>query len=512
MAQTGCVVVTELTAVVEPPRQTSHPKWGSSEHSMATSRHVADLNSRLAQFESDVRKAHNTQAEETAQITVRFAEIREVCAAAERGALAAQAHRSAKAIKRLEAQIDALKVTIQQYTAWAAAGIVPRAVDTCDTTLDEEDVFVSKTAGVSWRTEKLANLLYDEAYSQDMELQRALENVENADKICALVAKWKWTENVCVSNRRIVCHQKSLYHIETLKRQALMMPATSGISFSQDPEHMLSLVTRYNNGNAGIAVTSDSTLMAISNGPLCVVTVYSLPKCDVLQEFGGRGCNRGQFSQPTQLCFAPSTSNVLVIENYDNERVQEVTVTGRHVRFIGPGVFHPGLITGINASRGQDEPIIVISQCNCIFVFSYSTGDVLRTFFHLHPVYTHMCDVEVSADGRVAVVANLAGRINFMIFSILNGAILYSGETSNEGVARQFVGMCFGNAVGTRVVEVRRETYVPCSVGITDITALGVPKGRWRHFTTLRSAVTSCMSNGRLFVLDNKTQIVQVFE
>jgi len=68
----------------------------------------------------------------------------------------------------------------------------------------------------------------------------------------------------------------------------------------------------------------------------------------------------------------------LLVTEYGNERVQEVTFSGVHIRFIGVGVFAEK-IYGIACN---DVHIVVTKfgsiSPNRVVVFNYATGELLR--------------------------------------------------------------------------------------------------------------------------------------
>ena len=87
--------------------------------------------------------------------------------------------------------------------------------------------------------------------------------------------------------------------------------------------------------NHGLAVSPDSAHMVASHSDHSL-SMYSLPGGEHIRTFGSEGAGEGQFKSPAKLCFS-AAGNILVAER-DNKRVQEVTLTGDHVRFIGFGV------------------------------------------------------------------------------------------------------------------------------------------------------------------------------
>lgn len=131
--------------------------------------------------------------------------------------------------------------------------------------------------------------------------------------------------------------------------------------------------------NAGLAITPDGTRMVVSNSGTRQVGVYALPGGESVCMFGGKGKAPGLFEDPHGLC-CPSDASILVAESL-NCRVQEVTLTGRHVRFIGVGQLSDGALRvccdgecvavatrGLTASLGK------------VVLFDYTSGHVLKAF------------------------------------------------------------------------------------------------------------------------------------
>ena len=141
--------------------------------------------------------------------------------------------------------------------------------------------------------------------------------------------------------------------------------------------------------NAGIAVARDGSLFAVSNERTHMITVCDTASGSDTVSFGGKGAGPGQFNQPSKLCITPR--DTLLVADYSNQRVQEVTFSGVHIRDIGVGVFR-GDIWGIACN---DELIVVTNYIshtpNRVLVFNYSTGELLRQFAALG-----------SGDGQIA--------------------------------------------------------------------------------------------------------------
>lgn len=118
-------------------------------------------------------------------------------------------------------------------------------------------------------------------------------------------------------------------------------------------------------------------MMAVSDYQAKAIRLYSLPDGDCIRTIGGPGDGPGQFYGPRKLCFGPN-GNLLVAEN-DNRRIQEVTVMGDHVRFVGDGVIQ-GLTQGVAASASHIACVGIGSNAAKVRVFDFATGDFLHSF------------------------------------------------------------------------------------------------------------------------------------
>lgn len=81
--------------------------------------------------------------------------------------------------------------------------------------------------------------------------------------------------------------------------------------------------------------------MAVSNGLANTIILYSTVDGAQVTSFGEYGNGPGRFNYPTKLCISPR--DTLIGIDSRNDRVQEVTLTGEHIRFIGQGLFGQGL-------------------------------------------------------------------------------------------------------------------------------------------------------------------------
>lgn len=133
--------------------------------------------------------------------------------------------------------------------------------------------------------------------------------------------------------------------------------------------------------NFGIAVSADGLTFAVSNYQQKNIALYSTADGSFLRALGGGGDSIGdvRFRDPCKLCFAPN-GNILVVEDH-NKRIQEVTVTGRFIRFVGVGVFQScpqGIAATSEYICGTD--IRASNPDNTVCLFSQATGAHIRSF------------------------------------------------------------------------------------------------------------------------------------
>ena len=131
--------------------------------------------------------------------------------------------------------------------------------------------------------------------------------------------------------------------------------------------------------NLGVAVTLDGLHLAVSNYFKHSISVYCTDTGCCISTFGKRGSRTGQFNLPYRICATPR-GTILVCE-YGNKRLQEVTIAGEHVRFLGEGHFDnegvygmcmQGDVVAVGKYGGNSDGRIVL--------FRYSRGALMRKF------------------------------------------------------------------------------------------------------------------------------------
>jgi len=170
-------------------------------------------------------------------------------------------------------------------------------------------------------------------------------------------------------------------------------------------------------GNWGMALVGDH--MAVSNEYTHTVTVYDIGTGEDVRAFGGKGTGPGQFSWPQSLCGLPN-GNLLVADQV-NMRVQEVTLAGGHVRFIGVGKIDAP-IAGL-ATNGE---LIAVGKVDFdsngrILLFRVASGELVRRFGDCEEAEGQLkyCDgFRFSPDNRHIVVAEGDPNHRLSVFTV----------------------------------------------------------------------------------------------
>lgn len=174
------------------------------------------------------------------------------------------------------------------------------------------------------------------------------------------------------------------------------------------------------------------------------VEVYFLPSGAKAHAFDGTAQDKhpetgttGRFGHLAGLCFAVNESETLLVLDSGQGWVQEVTVEGDHVRFIGKGSFGDhGTATAIACNA---TTIVVAKQCSiaspeALCVFDFGTGELLKTVGS----YGFVSCLSFTSSGDLLVVDWCAGRSDVVrVFHFGSGKDFgLFGEVSEVSAAR----------------------------------------------------------------------------
>ena len=262
----------------------------------------------------------------------------------------------------------------------------------------------------------------------------------------------------------------------------------------------------------GIAVSPDCAHIVASHSDH-TLSVYSLPCGDHIRTFGSEGAGKGQFDWPAMLCFSVA-GNILVAE-YSNKRVQEITLTGDHVRFIGEGMIDDP-IWGIAANA----ELIVVGKFACfstnrIMMFDAVSGAFVRAFGDYGDVPGQLMEYCAGArftpDSRHIIVAESKSNGNggrLSVFTVAGEFVRCIGE----GEVKDADDVEFTDSGDIIVCDC--DSHHICAYSADGSTLLRQWGGAvdTEGVTVSLSPSALAMCGGQLYVLDAVNKSVQVFE
>ena len=197
--------------------------------------------------------------------------------------------------------------------------------------------------------------------------------------------------------------------------------------------------------NQGVAVTLDGQHVVVSNPFSECISVYSTESGDCISKFGSYGAAAGQFKYPNRICATPR--GTILVCDCGNRRLQEVTITGEHVRFLGAGLLDDEVVFSL-CMRGD---IVALGKYGLntdgrIVILSYSSGALIRKFGafgsgegQVKSVY----GLSFSPDGRHILVADNAPRLS--LFTVGGAYVKTIGANMIGGGANDV--LCSGSSV-----------------------------------------------------------------
>lgn len=246
-------------------------------------------------------------------------------------------------------------------------------------------------------------------------------------------------------------HLKEVYSTE----QVALLNSLSSLRFQGK------LITTYqvDFDVGGLAVMEDASLFAVSDYGSSGIWVYRLPYGNKLTRFGNKGNGPGQFDGPLRLCFT-STGTLLVADS-ENKRVQEVTVTGDHVRFLQSDAIKSPVVHVVCNTKA-----VVATQKSgfgTFSVFDMVTGEMmavfgecgrdpgcLRTFF----------DTSLSFDGTIIQVAE-TGPNRISLFDFNGSSLGAVGDASTLNLVRSVAELPDGRIVAANAGNQRLVIFRP---------------------------------------------------
>lgn len=269
------------------------------------------------------------------------------------------------------------------------------------------------------------------------------------------------------------------------------------------------IMTAETNNNSGFGFTRDGSHMVVANFAKQELTVYAFPGPKKVRQFGRQGTGQCEFSGAYKMV-ATREGHMIVAEDI-NQRLQEVTLEGKHVRFIGVGILDEPCM-----SVDTDDVVIVTSKCSRnnptadrVYVLDYASGALLRKFCGLGSGPGNMGiysgNIKITPDGKHAVVVDTSNN-RLSRWRLSDGA--YCGAYG-EGVLNTPTDMgftCDGNYVTT---DNRNQRIAVLSSADGSLLSSFCREGN----TDGNLMYPTCMNvfDGLLYVLDWATARVSVF-
>lgn len=433
MSVCGCVVVTcpQIgTADAFSPAAGEDATAPHPSVNVLLSQH-ADIMDHLARFE--VR--HSAKRE---SVKEKFAGLRVTIDAVERAALSNFDEAVKATVKALQLHAEALYVKACQATAGVEVG-----VEEFRTPDDEVDValthcLVSEVLIGCWRLAHGSS-----ADNVDHCLQRldVVDYVSGVLWLCHIVQGRYFSFQVITlaseSKSSLLAELKALEL--SIWGQSYRDSVASSAHAGWLPPAGETVITLYPEGpshSTCMAVSRDGSKLVVGTNDQGsdVISVYDLPTCLLTASFGrivpkAEGLH---VDYPEAICFAPN-GNLLIAE-FINQRVQEVSLAGQHIRFIGSE--YCDQLSGIDAN----DEVVVVTQCHRVdsqlAVFAFEDGALLRAFGVKGTDASELgaCHaVALSPDGRHIVVAE-SDQHRMSVFTIAGEFVRRLGESPAVGL------------------------------------------------------------------------------
>jgi len=259
--------------------------------------------------------------------------------------------------------------------------------------------------------------------------------------------------------------------------------------------------------NGGLAITSDSSHMVVSNFSSHQLTVYRLSDGSHVRTFGTFGKAAGEIKGPLGLCM--TKEDTILVAEYRNKRIQEMTLEGDHVKCIGVGVINEG-VQGV-VMHGD---VVAVGKYggihpNRIMLFSYTSGALLSQFGgwgNGEGQYKDVTGIEFTADGKHLIIVDY--RNSRVSLATVEGVFVRFIGGGVLGGCHKDVSF---NSAG-EVVVADYSNHRVCVFSPSDGALLRTWGANGTGNSQFMSPRVLATSRNRLYVLDQSSARVQVFE
>ena len=255
----------------------------------------------------------------------------------------------------------------------------------------------------------------------------------------------------------------------------------------------------------GFTVTLDGQYLVVANYFSHTVSVYRSSAGECVATFGCFGTEAGQFYNPVRVCSTPR--GTILVSECGNNRIQEVTLDGNHVRFIGIGVLDDEGPYGICM---QEDVVATARKTrnpdDCVVLFCYRTGALIRKFGSLHNregQIQSVTGVSFLPDGGHILVSGISG---LFLFTVQGEFVNCVGSSVAGGIFRDV--LCSGSAIfvaddgNNRICVFSSETFTLDYQLRSQSNECG---------PLIRPTALAAYKN-KLYVLDRDVLLVEMFE
>jgi DNA-binding beta-propeller fold protein YncE len=263
--------------------------------------------------------------------------------------------------------------------------------------------------------------------------------------------------------------------------------------------------------NIGLLINPAGTEMFVSNETDHCIAVYDLTKedCPLVRELGrlddDADADHRQFGCPSRMAW--SKNGTIIVAEYANRRLQEITVEGTFVKFFQVADF-------VFAIAAREDLVCIALHAhshedNRVKLYDYNTAALVRSFAGYGEelgCLKNAAGVRFSLDGSEIVVAE-GDRRRLMVFNTSTGEFVKAigeGEFGSAadvdfGAGNKVIGLnCYGHCL--LVFDGHSNTL------LSSFGKQGHDSGEFQYPTSI------AVWNHLLYVLDNNSSRVQVFE
>jgi len=209
---------------------------------------------------------------------------------------------------------------------------------------------------------------------------------------------------------------------------------------------LLATLTLQSTVYSGLAVSSDGKLMVACNPASELLSVYLTQDGSHVRSFGGRGQSPGNFMGIGGImtiggAVCMTARDTVLVAEYDNNRIQEVTLEGVHVRFFPLD----GQPRGV-AVHGDLLAVTMSLPPNSLHLYNYTTGALVRA---ISTEFSGMCGMCFAPGGEQLAVGGYSQPIT--LISVYGQARRHIGRSTYWRIVAF---TCTGDVIGVTMSSV----------------------------------------------------------